>query len=278
MPLQLAFEATGNGSPVVILHGLFGSSRNWRGIAKSLAPHHRVYCVDMRNHGQSPWAASMTYSEMAGDMRMLIESEGLDKPVVIGHSMGGKAAMALALESPSLLGRLIVVDIAPVSYVDRFSVYLEAMREVDTLSLSKRADALEQLVQRIHDVDLAGFLLQNLVPRDDHFDWRLNLGAISAAVPELSGFPEELLLRRYPGPVTLIRGSLLDYVQPADQIVAAKVFPAVEVVEVQGAGHWVHADNLRGFLAALALTPESEAAIAPNSSSQSNQSIQRSHS
>jgi pimeloyl-ACP methyl ester carboxylesterase len=110
----------------VILHGLFGSGRNWRGIAKALSPHSRVYCVDMRNHGQSPWTTTMTYPEMAGDVRMLIESEGLDKPVVIGHSMGGKAAMMLALETPSVAGRLILIDIAPVSYVnDQFSANLE---------------------------------------------------------------------------------------------------------------------------------------------------------
>jgi esterase len=255
MPLQLAFEARGSGSPVVILHGLFGSSRNWRGVAKALAPHHRVYCVDMRNHGQSPWAASMTYPEMAGDVRMLIETEGLSKPVVVGHSMGGKIAMTLALEQPSLVGRLIVVDIAPASYVDRFSTYLEAMREVDTESLTKRSDAMEQMVQRIHDVDLAGFLVQNLVTRGNHFDWRLNLGAISTAVPELSGFPAELLLRRYRGPARLIRGSLSDYVQAADQSVMAEIFPGVEVLEIRGAGHWVHADKPMEFLAALGLAP-----------------------
>jgi esterase len=255
MPLQLAFEVTGRGSPVVILHGLFGSSRNWRGIAKALSAHHRVYCVDMRNHGQSPWSESMTYPEMAGDVRMLIEAQGLDKPVVIGHSMGGKAAMTLALERQSLVGRLIVVDIAPVSYVDRFSIYLEAMREVDTQSLNKRADAMKQLVRRIHDADLAGFFLQNLAPRDDHFDWRLNLGAISAAVSQLSGFPNELLLRRYDGPATLIRGSLSDYVQPADRLIAKKIFPTIEVVDIEGAGHWVHADKPIEFCAALALTP-----------------------
>jgi len=255
MPLQLAFEVTGSGPAVVILHGLFGSARNWRGMAKALASHYRVFCVDMRNHGQSPWATTMTYPEMAADVRMLIESEGLDKPVVIGHSMGGKAAMTLALETPSRVGRLIVVDIAPVSYVDRFSVYLEAMREVDTGSLTKRADAMEQLVQRIQDVDLVGFLLQNLVPRDDHFDWRLNLGAIGSAVPDLSGFPDQLLRRRYGGPTTLIRGSLSDYVEPADQVVARKLFPALEVVDIEGAGHWVHADKPSEFRAALGLAP-----------------------
>jgi pimeloyl-ACP methyl ester carboxylesterase len=254
MAVQLAFEAIGDGPPVVILHGLLGSGRNWRSVAKAIAPDHRVYCVDMRNHGQSPWAPSMSYPEMAEDVRMLIESQRLDKPVVIGHSMGGKTAMVLALEAPKLIGRLIVVDIAPVSYPDRFSSYVEAMQAVDTHTLTKRADAMQQVAQRIQDTDVVGFLMQNLVPRDHHFDWRVNLGVIGAQLSVLSGFPQELLARRYQGPTTLIRGSLSDYVQPPDRAVFAQMFPGLQVIDIQGAGHWVHADKPVEFLAALALT------------------------
>jgi esterase len=253
MALQLAFEATGDGPPVVILHGLFGSSRNWRSIAKALAPQYRVYCVDLRNHGQSPWAASMSYPELAEDVRMLIESEGLASPVVVGHSMGGKTAMALALAHPELLGRLIVVDIAPVAYQDRFSTYLEAMQAVDAHALTKRSEAMQLMAQRIRDVDVVGFLMQNLVARDDHFDWRLNLAAIGAAVPVLSGFPAELLLRRYPGPATLIYGALSDYVRAEDRTSLSESFPAMRLVEIEGAGHWVHADRPAEFFAALEL-------------------------
>ena len=258
MPLQLAFEATGEGSPVVILHGLFGSSRNWRSIAKVLAPQHRVYCVDLRNHGQSPWAASMSYEEMAGDVRMLIESERLAKPVVIGHSMGGKTAMALALESPELIAKLVVVDIAPVSYPDRFTTHLDAMRSIDTSALTRRADAMQQLVEKIHDTDIAGFLMQNLVPRDEHFDWRVNLAAIGTAVPVLSSFPPELRLHSFFGPATLIRGALSDYVQPDDEAALAEPFPTMRVVAIDGAGHWVHADQPQKFLEALELAPISD--------------------
>ena len=251
MPLQLAFEATGEGPPVVILHGLFGSSRNWRSVAKALASHHRVYCVDLRNHGESPWAESMTYAEMADDVRMLMGSERLDRPVVIGHSMGGKTAMALALETPAAIGRLIVVDIAPVSYADRFTEYLQAMQAVDTQSLTKRADAAQLMANKIADADVVGFLMQNLVPRDDHFDWRLNLAAIGNAIPVLRGFPEELLMRCFRGPTTLIRGSLSDYVKSADLEVFEEAFPNTRVIDIDGAGHWVHADKPVEFLAAL---------------------------
>jgi esterase len=251
MALQLAFESSGEGPPVVILHGLLGSSRNWRSIAKALAPRHRVLCVDLRNHGQSPWAPTMGYSEMAADVRMLIEAQQLDRPVVIGHSMGGKTAMALALEAPEAIGRLVVVDIAPVSYPDRFSSYIDAMQRVDTASLRKRADASQLLAQRIHDSDLVGFLMQNLVSHGAHFDWRVNLPAIGAEMHSITSFPAELQLRRYIQPTTLIRGALSDYVQSDDLDVFREMFPDLDVIDVQGAGHWVHADRPGEFLAAL---------------------------
>ena len=196
MPLQLAFEDLGDGPPVAVLHGLFGSSRNWRGIARALSAEHRVICVDLRNHGRSPWIGSMTYSEMAADVRALIRSERLDRPVVIGHSMGGKTAMTLALESPELVGRLIAVDIAPVSYADRLTPYVEAMLSIDPRTTADRAEAMRQMSEKIPDATAVAFLMQNLAVRNDHFDWQLNLPAIGAAIPELCAFPAELAARR----------------------------------------------------------------------------------
>lgn len=254
MPLQLAFEESGDGPAVVILHGLFGSSRNWRSVARALAATHRVLCVDLRNHGLSPWDASMSYPEMADDVRELIHAQGLEDPTVIGHSMGGKAALVLALETPDLLERLIVVDIAPVSYADRFSKYVEAMRSVDTHSLKKRIDAMRALSERIQDADVVGFLMQNLVPRDGHFDWRVNLTAIGASIPTLSGFPN-IALAKCRTATTLIRGSMSDYVQETDVSAFRAAFPNLDVVDVDGAGHWVHADRPVQFQAALGLTP-----------------------
>jgi pimeloyl-ACP methyl ester carboxylesterase len=257
MPLQLAFEVTGEGPPVVILHGLFGSCRNWRGIAQVLSAHHRVLCVDLRNHGASPWATTMSYSEMAADVRMLIETEGLLRPVVIGHSMGGKTAMTLALESPAAVGRLVVVDIAPIAYRDRVTPYLEAMLGIDTESVAQRADAARQLSERIRDAQSVAFLMQNLVERDARFDWRLNLPAIAAAVPALNGFPAELMLRSFRGPATLIHGSHSDYVRPQDRTAMAEAFPTMRSVMIDGAGHWVHVDRPTELIAALDLAPAS---------------------
>lgn len=252
MPLQLAFESLGDGPPFVVLHGLFGSSRNWRSVASALSAEHRVICVDLRNHGRSPWIGSMTYSEMAADVRALIRSEGLDRPAVLGHSMGGKTAMTLALESPESVGQLIVVDIAPVSYADRLTPYVEAMLSLEPRAAADRADVARQMLGKIPDAAVVSFLMQNLTARDDHFDWRLNLPAIGAAIPELCTFPPQLVARQFNGPTTLITGSLSDYVSAADRAAFAEQFPEAQTVEIDGAGHWVHADQPAAFLAALA--------------------------
>jgi len=253
MPLQLAFESIGDGPPIVVLHGLFGSRRNWRSIANALSAQFRVFSVDLRNHGGSPWAATMSYPEMAADVQMLIESERLDRPVVIGHSMGGKTAMTLALERPEAVGRLIVIDIAPVSYVDRVTPFLEAMRDIGTQSVTERAEVIRQMSERVPDARTVAFLMQNLVVRDDHFDWQLNLPAIGAALHTLSDFPAEALLRSYRGPATLIYGSLSEYVRPLDPSLITEAFPTVQMVEIEGAGHWVHVDRPAELLSALGL-------------------------
>jgi pimeloyl-ACP methyl ester carboxylesterase len=251
LALQLAFEDTGTGPPVVVLHGLFGSSANWRSVARALTSSHRVLCVDLRNHGHSPWADSMDYLEMADDVRTLIARQGLSCPTVVGHSMGGKTAMALALTSPASVGNLVVVDIAPVPYADRFTPYVEAMRSIDAAATASRTEAQRRLAERLPDPATAPFLLQNLVSRNDHFDWRLNLAAIGLSVPALSAFPTALLGCRFTGPVSLIRGGASDYVAEADLEAFENLFPGFEAHTIEHAGHWVHAEKPEAFLIAL---------------------------
>lgn len=251
MAVKLAFEAIGSGPPVLILHGLFGSGSNWRTAARALADTHRVYLVDLRNHGASPWADSMNYLTMASDVQALIEREGLDAPTLIGHSMGGKTAMALALLSPDLVGRLVVVDIAPVSYVDRFSGYLDAMRGLDLLAIASRAEVQSRLASCMPGQGVVDFLMQNLVPRNEHFDWRINLQAIAASVGDLCDFPPQLYKRRFVGPVMLITGARSDYVKPADHRQFRALFPEQESHVIDRAGHWVHADQPDAFLSVL---------------------------
>jgi len=264
MALTLAFDSAGSGPPLLVLHGLFGSSSNWRGVARQLAETHTVYSVDLRNHGASPWADSMDYLEMADDVRQLIERLGLERPTVMGHSMGGKTAMALALRHPAQVGRLIVVDIAPLSYADTLTPFAEAMRSADVLAAASRTEVQRRLQHSVPDRGVVPFLMQNLVTRNDHFDWRLNLLGISTAMPQLCAFSSALLGSRFAGPVTVIAGKDSDYVAQHDGASFRPMFTDVGVEVIEGAGHWVHADQPAAFLASVrqALSRDARPSIA----------------
>ena len=251
MALNRAFESIGSGPPLVVLHGLFGSGSNWRGVARHLAGSHTVHCVDLRNHGASPWADTMAYDEMADDVLQLCDRLGLKAPAVMGHSMGGKTAMALALRHPARVSRLIVVDIAPVSYADTLTPFAEAMRSADVFAAVSRAEVERRLQHTVPDQGVVPFLMQNLVTRNDHFDWRLNLLGINAAMPQLCTFPSALLGARFAGPLKVIAGADSDYVTESDGVEFRPMFSDIEVEVIDGAGHWVHADRPAAFLASV---------------------------
>lgn len=249
--VDLAFEAVGEGPPLLILHGLFGSSTNWRSIARRLSAEYRVLSVDLRNHGASPWAETMDYAAMAGDVARLIERQGLQRPSLMGHSMGGKVAMALALLQPQRIERLIVVDIAPVQYADRLSVFVEAMRAVDATHAASREEVRSRLAGALPDAGgVVPFLMHNLVARNAHFDWRINLPVISAAMPALSGFPPALRGLRYERGLHVIAGGRSDYVQRREGAEFAPMFAHTRLEFIEPAGHWVHADQPEAFVAA----------------------------
>lgn len=249
MSLDLNAVATGEGPPVLLLHGLFGSATNWRGIARSLSDRFNVHALDLRNHGASPWADSMDYPAMADDVLAYIEQHALGPTSVIGHSMGGKTAMALALLHPHAVDRLIVADIAPVAYADTLTPFAEAMRSIDVWGAASRTEVQRRLQERLPDPSVAGFLAQNLITRNDHFDWRINLGAISAEMSTLSGFPDELRALRFDRRVTVIAGADSAYVGARDGAEFAPMFTDVEMNIIAGAGHWVHADRPDEFVA-----------------------------
>ncbi|MEO8542866.1 MAG: alpha/beta fold hydrolase [Betaproteobacteria bacterium] len=251
MPLVLNSEISGSGAPLVVLHGLFGSATNWRSVARQMAATHEVHVLDLRNHGASPWAPSMDYLEMADDVRHYIRHKQLHKVSLLGHSMGGKTAMALALAQPEVLDHLVVVDIAPRSYHDALSGYAQAMRSVDLMAAASRAEVQRQLQSLLPDASVAPFLVQNLVQRNEHFDWRINLSAITAAMPVLVNFPDELKTRIFDGPTTAIAGALSDYLPGGDASAFAPMFPNLAVEVIDGAGHWAHADKPQEFVAAL---------------------------
>lgn len=249
--IELVGQTYGSGgAPIVVLHGLLGSGRNWTTIAKRLAERHQVVTLDLRNHGGSPWADRMSYPLMAADVRAYIENAALGPVTVIGHSMGGKAAMRLALDAPSLVERLVVVDIAPVDYDHGTGAYVEAMRGLDVAVLSSRNEVDERLAAEVPEAAIRAFLLQNLVHGAEGFAWRANLDALSRAMPELMAFPRGEH-DNYRGPALFLSGAGSTYVRPAHRPVIRELFGQADLRVIADAGHWVHAEQPAAFLAHL---------------------------
>ena len=252
MSVPLAFEEVGAGPPLLILHGLFGSGMNWRRVARALGATRRVLSVDLRNHGASPWAGTMSYEEMAGDVAALIDRLGLERPAVLGHSMGGKVAMTLALTDPARVARLLVADIAPVTYGDRFSSFTDAMRGVAAMQATGREEIKRTLLASIPDDRTVGFLMTNLVRHGEQYDWRINVAALGAAMAGIGGWPAALDALHYDGPVTVLNGERSDYIGAKDHAHFVRLFPRVEFITIADAGHWLHADKPEAFIGAVA--------------------------
>ena len=235
----------------MILHGLLGSARNWTGVAKQLAETQRVFALDLRNHGRSTWAPTMSFDDMAGDVAAFIEQGRLAPVTLLGHSLGGKVAMRLALTRPDLVARLVVIDVAPVAYRHSLRKYIEAMRAVDLGAVTRRTDVDQELARTIADPVMRAFLLQNLIRTPQQgYAWRAHLDAIAQSLPELMGFPASAGLA-YSGPTLMIAGGRSTYVRAEHRRVIGQLFPKVEYATIAGAGHQVHADRPDEFLAAL---------------------------
>lgn len=231
--------------PLLIAHGLFGSSRNWTGLSKRYARERRVVAVDMRNHGDSPHDPAHDYLSMADDLAETIENIG-PPAAVLGHSMGGKAAMALALTRPELVERLIVADIAPVAYSHTQQDVIDAMRSVDLAMVSRRSDAEPALEEAIPEPALRAFLLQNLAFEDGRARWRINLDALEGNMAAMISFPD--FSTTYEGPTLFVHGAASDYVAEDRHREIRRLFPAAEFVAIPGAGHWLHAEKPKEFL------------------------------
>lgn len=239
-------ESTGAARPVLIVHGLYGSGRNWGVIAKRLSDRGPVLVVDQRNHGDSFWSDSHSYPDMAADLAEVITARG--GPVdVVGHSMGGKAAMVLALTRPDLVERLIVADIAPVAYTHSQIQFIDAMRAVDLSQVEKRSDASEQLARHVDDETLQAFFTQSLDVKGKR--WKLNLEALAAEMPKILGFPD--MDGVFDKPTLFLSGALSDYVTPEARPVIKRLFPAARFAKIPGAGHWLHAEKPREFEASV---------------------------
>jgi len=236
------FDGQPEATPVVVLHGLFGSAGNWRGVARRLSGDRRVLAMDMRNHGRSLHDEAMTYPVMAADVLDTLDAAGIERAVLMGHSMGGKAAMVAALQAPERVEKLVVVDIAPVVYTHSHAELVDAMRRLDVAALGSRAEADQRLAGGVEDDATRQFLLQSLEKADTGYRWRLNLDALERAMPDLVGFPGDIG-GAFEGPTLFLYGQKSKYVQPEHRPRIEALFPGAEYAAIENAGHWVHAEQ-----------------------------------
>ncbi len=235
-------------TPLVIVHGLFGSARNWTAVARRLAAGRPVVAVDLRNHGDSSWDPAHGYEELAADLGEGVADLG-GKADILGHSMGGKAAMVLALARPEAVRRLVVADIAPVAYDHTQMAYVEAMRGLDLRGVTRRSEADRRLADTVPEPGVRAFLLQSLALGGDEPSWKLNLDVLGAEMPRIMGFPP--VTGRFEGPAFFLRGGGSDYVRDEHEAAIRALFPQAEIATLEGAGHWLHAEQPEAFAEAV---------------------------
>lgn len=248
MAIDLAFTETGHGEPVLILPGLFGSKRNWTAIARTLAQRHRVLSVDLRNHGESPWNPQHDYPSMADDVAALIATHVGEPAAVIGHSMGGKVAMTLALTRPELVDRLIAVDIAPARSTADTATVLRAMQAVPLSTLATRSDVKAALAAAVPSAGIRDFLALNLTTTPEGLAWGINLTALADNFAAILGFPAIPQGRVFDKPTLFLAGGRSDYLRPEHEPEIRRLFPQAVIETIPDAGHWVHAEAPREFM------------------------------
>jgi pimeloyl-ACP methyl ester carboxylesterase len=234
----------------VLLHGLLGTARNFGTLQRQVATSRRVVALDLRNHGASAHGDAMDYPTMAADVRETLAQHAALPAMIMGHSMGGKVAMRLALEHPDTVARLLVSDIAPVAYPATDGALVQAMAAITLSPGLTRASADAQLRTSVPDPAIRAFLLQNLRPGESP-SWRVGLRQIAAALPAITGWPTPPTGATYGGPTLFVAGARSDYIEAAARPVIRGLFPEARFVKVKDAGHWVHADNPAAFLAVL---------------------------
>ncbi len=239
----LNYKSFGQGDPVIILHGLFGTLDNWQTVARQLAEHYSVYILDQRNHGRSPHTERHDYPSMAEDLRQFMESHWMyDGAYVIGHSMGGKTAMQFALEHPDLVKKLVVVDIAPKAYNGGHQEIFDALFSMDLDKIDDRSEADAMLSERIQEQDIRLFLMKNLSrKKGGGYEFKMNLPVIYQHYDDiLAAVAGE---HPYEGPALFIRGGRSKHVADGDKTLIKQLFPQAVIETVADAGHWVHADK-----------------------------------
>lgn len=243
--MRLNFQAQGHGRPLIILHGFLGSSDNWRSMSKRLSSHFTVYCLDLRNHGQSPHSDTMDYPMMAADLREFVEAQSMTQAFLLGHSMGGKVAMQFAGQYPERVEKLVIVDIAPKAYPPMHQSLLAALRAVDLSAAKNFSDIDAALSGPIPEAAVRQFLMKNLTRDYRGFRWRIALDAIMQNYGALT--QAVVVERPFNKPACFIRAGRSNFVADEDAALIRKAFPQVKIATIAHAGHWVHIDAADEF-------------------------------
>ena len=247
--MQLNFKKVGEGEPLVILHGLFGSLDNWMSLAKKLGDHFEVFIVDARNHGQSTHSEDFNYDVMADDLYEFLLQNDIVDPIILGHSMGGKTALQFAMNYPNKLEKLIVADIAPKTYTVHHTTIIEGMLSLDFDVIKTRKKADEQLSTFIGDVSTRQFLLKNLYWADkERLAWKFNLSTINKNIEVIGQGLENI--STFEKPTLFVRGEKSNYITPKDYAPIKNIFPNAVINSLES-GHWVHAEKPAEFLQIL---------------------------
>ncbi|ATG88989.1 alpha/beta fold hydrolase [Methylomonas koyamae] len=243
--VELVYESHGEpgGIPLIIVHGFLAAARNWRTVAKRLAANRHVYVLDMRNHGSSPQAESLDYPSMAGDLIAFMDRLGIAAADLLGHSMGGKAVMWLALQYPQRVANLIVADIAPVSYQHSFDALIDALGSLPVASIGNRKQAEAALADAIPDLAYRQFLLQNLLLKDGQYYWRIDLDVMRRNAHHIVGFPDAETAT-FAGPALFIGGERSKYI---DAQAVYRAFPTARIRTIPDTGHWLYVEAPEAF-------------------------------
>ncbi len=247
--MLLNFRKLGSGPAIFVLHGVFGSSDNWQSIGKELSDDFTVYLVDLRNHGNSPHSGVMNYDVMAEDIRDLAVAEGVQKFHLMGHSMGGKAAMNFASRFPNFLDKLVVVDIGPKYYAPHHQQIFRGFNAIDLKTLNSRNEAEEAMSHEIPDFGVRQFILKNLKRTDEGFAWKINIPVLEKNIERVG---EAISVDKpVQVPTLFINGSKSNYIQEEDMTSINEMFPNAKLKTVEGAGHWVHAEKPKELFSVL---------------------------
>ena len=249
--MQLNYKTFGQGPPLIILHGLFGMLDNWQTMAKQLSDTFMVFIVDQRNHGRSPHIDHIDYPSMANDLKVFMEDNWIHEAHLLGHSMGGKTAMQFAMEYPEMLDKLVVVDIAPRAYEGGHQLIFDALHSVDLSSVQSRTEADQKLAVLVPDSGVRQFLLKNLSRDKENggFRWKMNLSVITRDYPNIIAGLDAV--GEFEGETLFIKGGRSDYISAMDEPEIKLRFPQSDIQTVEGAGHWVHAEQPAALLQML---------------------------